>query len=131
MFHSFLSDDSKQDASTTTTHSKLLITLLKEKELLKSSLITIWENTDGCAEQYRYASALYLMPVISQCYSVTIDSGISAPGNGKEVVDRINDIDKRYIYQLMANVQLNGSKKFDYHMHMHTITQNNNVSLHK
>ena len=29
-----------------------------------------------------------------QCYSVTIDRGISEPGHGKEVVDDINDIDK-------------------------------------
>ena len=38
------------------------------------------------------------MSVMSQCYSVIIDRGISAPGNVKEVVDGINDVDKRYIY---------------------------------
>ena len=68
---------------------------------------------------------------MSQCYSVTIDQGISATGHGKEVVDGINDIDKRYIYQLMYNVQLPGSKLFYYHMQMHTSTQNNDVSLGK
>ena len=52
VFHSFLSDDSKQDAATTTAHSKRLISLLKNKQVLKTSLSTIWENTDGCAEQY-------------------------------------------------------------------------------
>ena len=31
VFHSFLSDDSKQDADTTTAHRKRLILLLKEK----------------------------------------------------------------------------------------------------
>ena len=51
VFHSFLSDDSKQDASTTTSHSKGLISLLKDKKILTPSLSTIWENTDGCAEQ--------------------------------------------------------------------------------
>ena len=35
---------------------------------------------------------------MSQCYSVTIDRGITAPGNGKEVVDGLNAVDKRYIY---------------------------------
>ena len=58
VFHSFLSDDSKQDAATTTAHIKQLISLLKNKQVLKTSLSTIWENTDGCAEQYRYACAL-------------------------------------------------------------------------
>ena len=58
VFHSFLSDDSKQDAATTTAHSKILISLINNKKVLTTSLSTIWENTDGCAEQYRCASAL-------------------------------------------------------------------------
>ena len=33
VFHSFLSDGSKQEASTTTAHSKRLISLLKEKKI--------------------------------------------------------------------------------------------------
>ena len=45
---------------------------------------------------------------MSQCYSVIIDRGISAPGHGKEVVDGLNAIGKRYTYQLMSNVQLTG-----------------------
>ena len=63
-------------------------------------------NTDSCAEKYRCALGLYLMSVIHQCYSVIIDSGISAPGYGKDVVDVINTIYKRYMYHLMSNVQL-------------------------
>ena len=73
----------------------------------------MWENTDNCAEQYIFALALYLMSVFSQCYSIIIDRDISSPGHSKEVGGGINYIDKRYIYQLMSNVQLPGSKKFD------------------
>ena len=91
----------------------------------------IWENTDGCDEQYRCASALYLMSVMSHCYSIIIDRGISAPGNGKEVVDGLNDVDKSYIYQLMSTVQLPGSNIFDSQMQMHTRTQKYDVSLDK
>ena len=61
-------------------------------------------KTDGCAEQYRCASALYLMSVMSQCYSIIIDRGIGTPGHGKEVTDGIHAVDKRYIYQLMSTV---------------------------
>ena len=61
VFHYFLSGDSKQDAANTTAHSKHLISLLKDKKLLTRSLSTIWGKTDGCAEQYRCAPALYLM----------------------------------------------------------------------
>ena len=71
------------------------------------------------------------MSVMSQCYSVIIDCGISAPGNGKEVVDGINAIDKRYIYQLMSNSQITGSKIFDSQILMHSCKQNNDVSMDK
>ena len=75
---------------------------------MTTSLRTIWENTDGCDEQYRCASTLYLISVMSQCYSIIIDQGISAPEHGKEVVDGLNSVDKRYVYQLMSNVKLPG-----------------------
>ena len=51
LFHPFLSDDSKQDADTTTAHSKRLISLLKNKLVLTTPLSTTWENTYGCSEQ--------------------------------------------------------------------------------
>ena len=69
------------------------------------------------------------MSVISQTYSLIIDWGISAPGHGKEVVDGLNAVDKRYIYQLMSKVQLPGSIRFDSQIKMHTGTENKDVSL--
>ena len=92
MFHSFLSDDSKQDAATTTAYRKHLIELLKEGKLLASALSTIWVNNDGCAGKYRCASELYFMSVILQCYSVIIDRAISEHGHIKDVVDGLNAI---------------------------------------
>ena len=41
VFHSFLYDDSKQDAANTAAHSKRLISLLKNKQVLTTSLSTI------------------------------------------------------------------------------------------
>ena len=66
---------------------------------------------------------------MSQTYSVIIDRGISAPGNGKEVAGGLNAVDKRYIYQLMSKVQLPGSVIFDSQIKMHTGTENKDVSL--
>ena len=63
------------------------------------------------------------MSVLSQCYSIIIYRGKSAPVHGKEVVGGINAIDKRYIYKLMSNVQLPGSKTFDSQILMHSCTQ--------
>ena len=77
----FLSDESKWDAATTKAHSKRLISFFKDKKILTTSLSTIWDNTDGFAEQYRCASELYLTSVMSQ------------PGHGKEVVDGLNAFD--------------------------------------
>ena len=37
------------------------------------------------------------MSVMSQTYSIIIDRGICAPWHGKEVVDGLNAVDKRYI----------------------------------
>ena len=71
------------------------------------------------------------MSVMSQCYSIVIDRGISAPGNGKEVVYGLNAVDKRYVYQLMSTVLLTGSKIFDSQIQMHTGTQKDDVSLAK
>ena len=48
------------------------------------------------------------MSVMSQCYSVIFDKGISEFGNGKEVVDGLNAVNKHYIYQLMSNIQPTG-----------------------
>ena len=47
----FLSDDSKQDAAIITAHIKRLILLPKEKDVLTTSLSTIWGNTDGFDEK--------------------------------------------------------------------------------
>ena len=43
------------------------------------------------------------MSVISQTYSLIIDRGISAPGQGKEVADGINAVDKRLVQITVAN----------------------------
>ena len=77
-----------------------------------SSLSTIWENTDGCAEQYRCASELYLVSVLSQLHSIIFNRGISATGSGKKVVDVLHDVDKRYIYQFMSKVKFLGQSDF-------------------
>ena len=43
----------------------------------------------------------------------------------------INAIDKRYIYQLMSNVQIIGSKRFNSHIIINYCIQNNGVDLAK
>ena len=66
---------------------------------------------------------------MSQNYSIRVNRGISAPGHGKEVVDGLNAVDKRYIHQLMSKAQIPGSVRFDSQIKMHTRTENKYVSL--
>ena len=69
------------------------------------------------------------MSVMSQTYSIIIDCGISAPGHGKLVVDGLNAVDNRYIYQLMSKVKLPGSVIFDSQIKIHTGTEKKDVRL--
>ena len=45
------------------------------------------------------------------------------------MADVLNSVDKRYIYQLMFNVQLTGSVRFDSQIKIHTDTKKDDVSL--
>ena len=47
------------------------------------------------------------------------------------MVDGINAVDKRYIYQLISKVQLPGSVIFDPQIKIHTGTENKYASLAK
>ena len=47
------------------------------------------------------------------------------------MVDGLNTVDKRYIYQLMYKVQLPRSVRFDSQIKIHTGTENKHVSLAK
>ena len=85
-----------------------------------SALSKIWENTNGRAEQYRCATALYLMSVLSQRHSIIFDRGISAPRYVKEVFGGPYSIEKLFVYQLMSTIQLPGSKIFEKQIIMHS-----------
>ena len=51
---------------------------------------TIFDNTDGCAKQYRCATALHFLSVFCSNKKVCIDRAIGAPGHGKDLVDGLN-----------------------------------------
>ena len=76
VLHSFLSEDIKQYASTTIEHSKRIIELLKQRNIMPNNLSTILENTDCCAKHYRCDTTIYLVSMLSQEFSVIIDHGI-------------------------------------------------------
>ena len=71
------------------------------------------------------------MSVLSQCHLIIINWGISAHVHGEEVVGGINAIDKRYMYKLISNFQIPGSRIFDSQIIMHSWKPTNDVSMAK
>ena len=51
-----------------------------------SSVSTVWEDTDGCANQYMCALDIYLMTVLSYSYGVIMDLANNAPGHGEKLL---------------------------------------------
>eukprot|EP00957_Ditylum_brightwellii_P132266 10085743-Ditylum_brightwellii.AAC.1 len=55
------------------------------------------EDKDGCSKQYRSALSSYLISTISITYGIMIEHAVGVPGPGKDVVDGLNAVDKRYL----------------------------------
>jgi hypothetical protein len=95
-FHSHFSDFSRQDAATTNAHMTVLLEVLKQRlEFREGS--TMYDDTDGCAKQYRCGNALYLLSVLSCKFKIVIDRAVGAPGHGKDLVDGLNATDKKFL----------------------------------
>ena len=71
------------------------------------------------------------MSVLSQRNSIIFYQGISKPGHDKDVVDGLNVVEKRYMYQLMSIVQLPGPKTSEKQIIIHSCTPKKDVSLAK
>ena len=54
----------------------------------------MWDQTDGCAKQYRCSIACYLMSYLSTSYQIVLDIAVDTPGHGKDVVDGFNAVQK-------------------------------------
>ena len=87
--------------------------MFKNRTVLFAEICTIWENMDGCAEQYRCITALYVLSMLEHAYNIIIDCVVGPPVHGREVVDVFNDTEKCLFSMLMANVQLYGAAAYD------------------
>ena len=95
-FHLHLSDSKLQNAATTTDHLyTLLSNVFEKKQMIRDR--KMWDQTDGCAKQYRCSIAYYLMSYLSTSYQIVLDRAVDTPGNGKYVVDGFNAVQKRYL----------------------------------
>ena len=104
-FHSYLSDDRTQLASTVQWHMDDLIKKLLKKGTLKK-FGRVLSTTDGCAAQYKCATALYFQTLLACKHKIVITRDFSEAGHGKSVVDAINGVDKNTISRYsMRSVQ--------------------------
>ena len=58
---------------------------------------TMWDQTDGCAKQYRFSIAYYLISYLSKSYQIVLDRAVDTLGHGKDVFDGFKAVQKRYL----------------------------------
>ena len=72
--------------------------MMKNRQLLFDGISTIWENKDGCSEQYICDAELYLISMLSHSYNIIFDCGVTTPGHDRDVVVGFKYTDKRFLY---------------------------------
>jgi hypothetical protein len=127
-FHSHFSDGSMQNAATTYCHMEVLILYLKNQSALKEGGY-MFDNTDGCAKQYRCATALHLLSMLSVKHNITIDRAVAAPGHGKDLIDGLNAVDKMYLKELMMRTSVAGEANEDRKIKSHSVEEGSAVSI--
>ena len=58
------------------------------------NLSSIWEETDGCENQYRCKTYFYLWFIIAAGLNLVIDNDVESPGHGEDVVGGLNAVGK-------------------------------------
>ena len=90
----YISDKNEQDACKSHDHIVHLLKTFLESGRLVSGISTVWEDTDGCVQQYMCDLSIYLMTVIPSSYGIIMDRAINIPGHGKNAVDVLNAKEK-------------------------------------
>ena len=89
----------------------------------------MWDQTDGCAKQYRCSIAYYLMSYLSTSYKIVLDGAVDTPVHGKDVVDGFNAVQKRYLATFLRMRSTPEKDKIDSkRMHVEAMTEKGEVS---
>jgi hypothetical protein len=99
------SDDSKQNAATTThnMHCKLCIDRFA-MQLVEGLMVggTVWKGTDGAATLYRCGKSIYGQGKLLAGVHITINAQVEVPGHGKWWLDGKTGSNKCYCQQFMC-----------------------------
>ena len=90
--------------------SNLSLNFYRIDILLFLLLVSCGIKQAGCAEYYRYATAWFILSMLSQAYNIFIDCVVRAPGHDTEFIYSLNAIDKKFLFPLIDPVKLPGSK---------------------
>ena len=92
----------------------------------------MWDQTDGCAKQYRCSIAYYMMSYLSTSYQFFLDKSVDTPGHGKDVVDGFNAAQKGYLATCLRMRSTPEKDKIDNkRMRVETMTDKGEVSFAK
>ncbi len=101
------SDDSKQDATTTTRNMQRELCIDGNVTQLVEGLNvggTVWKGTNSAAVSYRCVKLIYGQAKLSALLHVTINAQVEAPGHGKWWLDGKTGMDKRYCLRRRTSV---------------------------
>ena len=82
-----MSDDTTQMASTFYFHMDILIQKLMDSKIISKGG-RVLSQTDGCAKQYKCATAIYFMSLLETKNDIVVDRAISSIGHGKSLVGK-------------------------------------------
>ena len=57
----------------------------------------MWDQTDGCAKQYRCSIDYYMISFLSKSYQTVLDGSVDTQGHGKDVVNGFNAFQTQYL----------------------------------
>jgi hypothetical protein len=86
--HSHFADKSDQNAALTHAHMDVLMKKMMGEGVLQPVEL-ILDDMDGCTKQYRCATTLFLLTVLSCVHNITINRAVEAPGHGKNMKMRM------------------------------------------
>ena len=94
-----------------------------------AALSTIGGNIYVYVEKYICDTVLYLLSILAHVYDIIINRSAGAPCHVQDIVDVLNFTDEQFIYILMKNLQVPGSKWYEDHVTIHTTTQKEDITL--
>ena len=126
-YHCYISEDKRQDARTTYMNQSSLLREFNAEggypEFPHTNVDHLFENTDGCAKQYRSVTAMQLMAALAVKYEITFNRMVGAPHHGKGIGDAFGGMDKnrsRNFYRQLIKPEIDDESK-PYATFAHTI----------